>query len=73
MCSDSFEHYTSLWLSKTNRGGLTQVNDTSFWLFQEIELVVYNGLKGCYAGIEEPTANIASVAIRNEDVTLYGH
>ena len=71
MCSDCFEHYTSLWLSKTNRGGLTQVNDTSFWLCQEIELVVYNGLKRCYAGMEELTCSKhhIGIAIRDEDIT----
>lgn len=67
--SDSFEEYTRLWLCKTDRGGLTHVNDASFWLFQEIELVVYSRLKGCYSGEEQSVASIVEFAIKDEDIT----
>lgn len=37
-----FEAYTKVWLKQTDRGGLLQINNDTFALFLEIELVVYN-------------------------------
>ena len=47
---NSLEEYTTIWLNKTDRGGLSHVSDVTFWLFCEIEIVVYDKLKKCYAG-----------------------
>lgn len=37
-----FEAYTKVWLKQTDRSGLLQINNDTFALFLEIELVVYN-------------------------------
>ena len=40
----SFLDYTTQWISKVNRGGLFEVNDSTFALFREIELCIRNQL-----------------------------
>ena len=42
--SVSFLEYTSIWLSKVDRGGLYHVTDMCFQIFSEVELCVYEGL-----------------------------
>lgn len=65
---DSLVEYTKTWLSKTDRGGLSHVSDETFWLFCEIEIVVYEKLKNCYAGHQQPVTTITALAIQDEDV-----
>ena len=67
--AETFEEYSKLWLRKTDRGGLTHVDDTSFWLFQEIELVIYSELKRCYSRQEQSASSIAAAAIKDEDAS----
>lgn len=40
----SFLEYTTEWVRKVNRGGLFEVNDTTFALFREIELCIRDHL-----------------------------
>lgn len=40
----SFLEYTRDWISKVNRGGLFEINDTAFSLFREIELAMRDRL-----------------------------
>ena len=69
MDAETFEEYSKLWLHKTDRGGLTHVDDTGFWLFQEIELVIYSELKQCYFRQEQSASSIAAAAIKDEDIS----
>ena len=45
----SFLEYTTEWVSKVNRGGLFEVNDTTFALFREIELCIRDKLTSILA------------------------
>ena len=45
----SFLEYTTEWVSEVNRGGLFEVNDTIFALFQEIELCIRDKLTSVLA------------------------
>ena len=67
--SDLQVEYSKLWLRKTDRGGLTHVDYTSFWLFQEIELVIYSKLKRCYSRRKQSASSIAAAAIKDEDIS----
>lgn len=61
--ADSFESYTATWLQKTDRGGLKHVTEESYWLFCEIELLVYDELKKnlTVAGVREKMSVVASL------------
>ena len=40
----SFLEYTSAWISRVNRGGLFELNDTAYRLFKEFELEIWISL-----------------------------
>ena len=65
MDADDFEEYTRVWLTKTDRDGLLHVTDEAFWLFWlfcEIEIVIYDKLMECFAGEEHSVASLTATA-----------
>lgn len=66
--STTLQEYTKAWLKRTDRGGLSHISDIVFWLFCEIELLVYERIKKCYAGAKQPVAEIATWAVQDEDI-----
>ena len=67
MAADNFEDYTSLWLRKTDRGGLCHVNDATFWLFSEVEILIFDKLQRCMRE-EHTVANIVAFTIKDDDI-----
>ena len=70
MDADNFEDYTSLWLRKTDRGGLYHVNDITYWLFSEVELLIYSKLKTSCSGkaSERSAATIMTFTVGDGDI-----
>ena len=66
--ADDFEEYTRVWLTKTDRGGLLHVTDEAFWLFCEIEIVIYDKLMECFAGEERSVASLTATATADSDI-----
>ena len=68
--ADNFEDYTSLWLRKTDRGGLYHVNDITFWFFSEVELLIYDKLKSCCSrkASDRSVATIVTFTVGDADI-----
>ena len=49
--SSSYLSYTKLWINKINRGGLTFINDETYYLFLALEYAT----RGCLAMLIDPT------------------
>lgn len=65
---DDFEAYTKVWLKRTDRGGLLQINNDTFALFLEIELVVYNKLQKLLAGEKKTVAELTAATVEDVDI-----
>jgi hypothetical protein len=66
--STTLQEYSKAWLARTDRGGLSHISDIVFWLFCEIETLVYEKIKGCYAGEKQPVTEIATWVVQDEDI-----
>lgn len=65
----SFLQYTSMWLDKTDRGGLYHISDLCFELFTEIELGTYELLNGNFLHKKKVTLEeIELTVFRDSDV-----
>ena len=66
--------YTREWSSKVNRGGLFEINDTSYALFREIELCIRDRLRSTLASstVHQGTKDqLLKEAFEDVDVQLY--
>ena len=67
----SFLEYTTEWVSKVNRGGLLEVNNTTFALFQEIELCIRDQLTSTLAfSTTQPDQKDKLIKAAHEDIDV---
>ena len=68
---ESFLEYTNEWVSRVNRGGLFEVNDTTFALFREIELCVRDQLTSVLASsTTQPDQKDKLIKAAQEDIDV---
>ena len=65
--ADNFEDYTSVWLRQTDRGSLCHVNDVTFWLFSEVEILIFDKLQRCMRE-EHSVASIVAFTTEDDDI-----
>ena len=71
---ESFLEYTREWSSKVNRGGLFEINDTSFTVFREIELCIRDKLSSTLASFTAHPGTkdqLVKEAFEDSDVQFY--